>query len=203
MGAFPVTSSAAPSPGQAHQRLTRAIGYADCVLDAVTPQLLSTSTPCHAWNLGMLLEHAVESLAALREGVTDLRVAATPATAPAGSARSAAVLVNAFREQATALLRASAAATGVVPVTVGDHPMPLDCLRTTGALETAVHAWDISQACGQRLPVPAESATDLLGQARLLVPPLDRWPLFAAPVPVPPGSTPSDCLIAYLGRRPG
>jgi uncharacterized protein (TIGR03086 family) len=193
----------APWRGQAHHLLTRAVSYADGVLDAVTPQLLSRSTPCHAWNLRMLLEHAEESLTVLHEGVTAHRVAAsldsTPVR-PTSGASSAAALVSAFRQRATALLCASAQADGDFPVTIGGHPMPLDCLRTAGALEIAVHAWDISQSCGQRLPIPDESATDLLPQACLLVPRLGRHPLFAAPVPAPPRSTSSDRLTAYLGR---
>ena len=194
--------AATPSAGPAHHRLAQAIRYADGVLDAVTPQLLSERTPCHAWNLRMLLEHAGESLVALHEGVTAGRVAASPAQTPAAAdgASSAATLVRAFREQATALLHASAQADGDVPVTIGGHPMPLDCLRTVGALEIAVHAWDISETCGQHLPIPDELATDLLAHALVLVPRLGRHPLFAAPAPVPPRSTSMVRLIAYLGR---
>jgi uncharacterized protein (TIGR03086 family) len=198
-----VTAPAAvPWPGLAHRRLTQAISYADGVLDAVTAQLLSQPTPCHAWNLRMLLEHAEESLGTLHEGITARGVAANPAQTPAlaSGVSSAAALASAFRQRATALRHASAQADGDVPVTIGGHPMPLDCLRTVGALEIAVHAWDISQACGQRLPIPDESATDLLTQAFLLVPRLGRQPLFAAPAPVPPRSTSSDRLTAYLGR---
>ena len=194
--------AAALSPGPAHHRLTQAIGYADGVLDAVTPQLLAQPTPCHAWNLRMLLEHAEESLGALHEGVTASRVAATPAQIPdpVSGASSAAAVVSAIRQRATALLRASAEADRDIPVTIGGHPMPLDCLRTVGALEIAVHAWDISQACGQQLPIPDESATDLLAHALVLVPRVGRHPLFAAPASVPPRSTSSDWLTAYLGR---
>jgi uncharacterized protein (TIGR03086 family) len=187
-----------PWPGQAHRWLTEAIGYADDVLDAVTPQLLPKPTPCHAWNLRMLLEHAGESLAALYEGLTIRRVGQAPATA--SGPNSAPALVSVFRQRATALLHASAQAGSDVPVIIGAHPMPLDCLRATGALEIAVHAWDVSQACGQRLPVPAGLATDLLAQALLLVPRVNRHPLFAEPAPLPAKPTPSDRLTAYLGR---
>ena len=75
--------AAKPWPGQAHHRLTTAVSYADGVLEAVTPQLLSRPTPCHAWNLRMLLEHAEESLAALHEGVTDHRVDVSAPAFPA------------------------------------------------------------------------------------------------------------------------
>lgn len=188
----------APRPSPAHHRLIQAARYADSVLDAVTPHMLSRSTPCRAWNLRMLLEHAHESLAALYEGVTARQVAARPA--PADAASSASALVSGFRQRAAALLRASAQAGDDTLICVDGYPMPLESLLTTGALEIAVHAWDISQACGQCLPIPEESATDLLMQARLLVPPVGRHPLFAEPVPVPPRSTTSDRLTAYLGR---
>ena len=187
----------APWRGQAHHLLTRAVSYADGVLDAVTPQLLSRPTPCHAWNLSMLLEHAEESLAALHEGLTAHRVAPSPAHS---TSASSATLVRVLRERATALLHASGQADSDLPVTIGGYPMPLDCLRTAGALEIAVHAWDISQSCGQRLPIPDEAAADLLAQVRLLVPRLGRHPLFAAPALAPPRSTSSDHLTAYLGR---
>jgi uncharacterized protein (TIGR03086 family) len=194
--------AAAPWPAEAHDRLTQAISYADGILHAVTPQLLSRPTSCHAWNLRMHLEHADESLAALYEGVTDGWVTASPLrTSASGSgASSAAALVSAVRQHAAALLHASAQADGDAPVTIGGHPIPLHCPRTVGALEIAVHAWDISHACGQRLPIPVEQATDLLAQARLLVSRLGRHPLFAAPAPVRRRPTPSNRLTAYLGR---
>lgn len=194
--------AAAPRPGLAHRRLALAVSYADVVLDGVAGQMLSRPTPCHAWNLRMLLEHSAESLATFREGVTSRTVAASPAEVRA-PASDAAGLVSVLRDSATALLRASVeAAAGDAPVIIGGFPLPLDCLRTVGALEIAVHAWDISQACGQRLPIPEESATDLLAQAMLLVPPLGRYPMFAAPAPVAARSTSSDRLTAYLGRPP-
>jgi uncharacterized protein (TIGR03086 family) len=188
--------------GQAYHRLAQAVSYADVVLDAVTPQLLFRPTPCRAWNLRMLLEHAGESLAALYEGFTVSQVAVTPPPAEFIGPSSAPALVRAFRARAAALLDASAEADGGAQVAIGDLAMPLGCLCTTGALEITVHAWDISQACGQSLPIPDEAATDLLAEALLLVPTFDRYPLFAAPVQVPPGSTASDHLTAYLGRSP-
>jgi uncharacterized protein (TIGR03086 family) len=185
-----------------------AIDYADAVLDAVTARQLSQRTPCRAWNLHMLLEHVAESLGTLHEGITVGQVAAHPARPTAlpnsansaDSADSAAALVSAFRRRAAALLDASAQADSDVPVTIGGQLMPLDCLRTVGALEITVHAWDVSRACGQRLTIPEEPASDLLAQALLLVPRLGRAPLFAAPTLAPPRSTSSDLLAAHLGR---
>jgi uncharacterized protein (TIGR03086 family) len=187
--------------GRAHHRLTQAAGYADGALGGVTEALLACPTPCRAWNLGMLLEHVGESLAALNEGVGAQLVALDAAFSRLNPVdRCAATLVGTVRQRTAALLGLSARADGNAPVSVGAHPLPLDCLLTVGALEIAVHAWDISLACGQRRPIPDELAADLLAQAQLLVPRLDREPLFAAPAPVCAPGTPSDQLIAYLGR---
>jgi uncharacterized protein (TIGR03086 family) len=189
---------AEPRPDQVQRRLIQAMDYADEALRAVTPQLLSSPTPCRDWNLRMLLEHVHESVAALHEGVTAGQVAVAPG--PGSGAGTAAGLVGTFRTRATALVRASAESDGDGDITIGGHPLPVDCLRTVAALELAVHAWDISQTCGQRLPIPDDLAADLLAQAHLLVPRSGRSPLFAPPVPPPPRPTPSDRLIAYLGR---
>ena len=210
-------------PGQEHRRLTEALGYADVVLGAVSGRLLSSPTPCREWDLRMLLEHAEDSLAVLLEGLTAQRITGPPApvpsntgpsntgpsdtgpsgTVPPGAARSAADLVGGFRRHAAELLDASARADSGSQVSVDGHPLPVDCLRTVGVLEIAVHAWDISQACGQRLPVPEELAAGLLTQVGLLVPRLGREPLFAAPVQPPTRPTCGERLVAYLGRTAG
>ena len=51
------------------QLLEPAIGYALAAAAAVTPGFLSRPTPCHGWDLGMLLRHASESVAAISEGI--------------------------------------------------------------------------------------------------------------------------------------
>jgi uncharacterized protein (TIGR03086 family) len=200
-------------PGQEHRRLTEALGYADVVLGAVSGRLLSSQTPCREWDLRVLLEHAEDSLAVLLEGLTAQRITGPPApvppdtvpsdTVPPGAARSAADLVGDFRRHAAELLDASARADSGGQVSVDGHPLPVDCLRTVGVLEIAVHAWDISQACGQRLPVPEALAAGLLTQVGLLVPRLGREPLFAAPVQPPARPTCGERLVAYLGRTAG
>jgi hypothetical protein len=71
-----------------------------------------------------------------------------------------------------------------------------------GALEIAVHGWDMSRACGHCQPIPPTLAAGLLAIAPLLVPGTDRHPLFATPVSVPPEAGLSDQLVAFLGRSP-
>jgi uncharacterized protein (TIGR03086 family) len=175
--------------------LEPAIGYALDAIQAVTPDLMSRATPCRGWDLRMLLRHACESLAALGEGArggrVDLRPAAEDATAD---------LVRTFRDRAGLLLGAWTSTTGPPEVAIADRCLPHGILAAVGALEIAVHGWDVSQACGHCRPIPPLLAVDLLEVAPLLVPALGRHPLFAAPVAVAPMAGPSDRLAAFLGR---
>jgi uncharacterized protein (TIGR03086 family) len=176
--------------------LEPAIGYALGAIQAVTPDLLSRATPCRGWDLRMLLRHASESLAALSEGACGGRVGLRPAAEDA-----TADPVRTFRDRAGLLLGAWTSATGPPEViTIADRCLPPSILAAAGALEIAVHGWDMSQACGHCLPIPALLATDLLEVAPLLVPALGRRPLFADPVAVAPTADPSDRLTAFLGR---
>ncbi|WP_173870504.1 hypothetical protein SALCHL_002636 [Streptomyces albus subsp. chlorinus] len=109
-----------------------------------------------------------------------------------------------FRRRAARLLGAWAAAPGRELLTVADAPLTATALALTGAVELAVHGWDIAQATGRPdRPVPAPLAARLLPVARQLVPHEGaRPPLFAPEVPVPRDAPPGDRLLAFLGRVP-
>jgi uncharacterized protein (TIGR03086 family) len=111
--------------------------------------------------------------------------------------------VSALRAQAVKLLAACAAAPDGDPVvTVGGLGLLRSAIAETGAVEVAVHGWDIRVACGDRRPVPSALADELLPLAVLLVPAGTRHGLFADPVRVPRTAGPGDRLVAFLGRRP-
>ena len=87
-------------------------------------------------------------------------------------------------------------------VAIGDRELTVNVAAAAGAIEIAVHGWDISAACGARQPVPPGLAAALLPLAPLLIPRTTRAGLFADPVPVPEAACPGDRLVAFLGRRP-
>jgi uncharacterized protein (TIGR03086 family) len=186
---------------QAHPAglLDQAISYAISAAQDITPGLLRRPTPCQAWDLDTLLRHASESLATLREAIDTAAIRlfpATPAGVPGDPART-------FRDQARRLLHAWATTSCQRPlINVAGCPLPASVMEAAGALEIATHAWDISQASGHHRPIPPALASDLLAIAPLLLPPTGRHPLFAAPVTVPPETSPSDQLVAFLGRHP-
>jgi uncharacterized protein (TIGR03086 family) len=177
--------------------LEQAISYAgQSVLD-VTPALLPRPTPCRGWNLEMLLRHAAESLAALHDATVTGHVALIPASgAPADDP------ARAFRDQAVLLLTARAIAGQHQVIGVGDLPLPAIAIEGAGAIEIAVHGWDIAQACGRNRPIPDALAASLLAMAPLLIPETGRHPLFSPPVTAAAEAGPGDRLVAYLGRSP-
>jgi hypothetical protein len=78
--------------------------------------------------------------------------------------------------------------------------MPAGQVTAIGAIEMAVHAWDVSQACGTGQPIPEPLAAALLPTAVILISDEDRPCQFAPARRVPAGVTASDRLTAFLGR---
>jgi uncharacterized protein (TIGR03086 family) len=178
--------------------LEQAIGYATLSVLDVTPALLPRSTPCRGWNLDMLLRHACESLAALHDGTVTGHIGLIPA---APDRNPAADPVRTFRDRAGRLLAAWAAGHRHRVLDIGNLPLPAIAMECAGALEIAVHGWDISQAWGQRRPIPDTLAARLLAVAPLLIPETGRHPLFGPPVTARAPAGPGDRLVAYLGRK--
>jgi uncharacterized protein (TIGR03086 family) len=184
--------------------LERALGYALGQLHAVTSADLARPTPCPQWDLRGLLMHMDDSLIALQEAL-DLACVGPPASDGAepayGPADSAISLVGGLRGHASRLLGALAEA-GEELVWVGGFPVPVSIVTSAGAVDVAVHGWDVARACGRVQPIPERLATEMLRISPLLISCADRPALFAAPVPVPDLASASDRLVAYLGREP-
>ena len=174
--------------------LRRAVHYAIASADLIEPPLLAVPTPCGAWNLAMLLIHLSESMDAIAEGLTCGAVALMP-TASLGDEPG-----NVRSGCARLLAAIPAAPTGEL-VGIADLALTDNALAYAGAMEIAVHGWDIAVACGHPRPIPAELASPLLKAADLLLPASARPDLFAEPLCPPVPATPSGTLLAFLGRR--
>lgn len=184
--------------------LERALGYTLGQLHAVTSADLARPTPCREWNLRALLMHMDDSLTALQEAL-DLAWVEAEASGEAepgyGPADSGISLVGRLRGHASRLLGALAGASDGL-VWVGGLPMPVSIVTSAGALDVAVHGWDVTRACGRAQPIPEGLAAEMLEISPLLITSTDRPALFAAPVPVSSLADASDRLVAYLGRDP-
>jgi uncharacterized protein (TIGR03086 family) len=179
--------------------LERAISYTLGNLHTVTSAALSRPTPCREWTLSQLLAHVNDSFIALQEAIDLGEVGLSPV---AEQADPAAGLVSLLRSRAGRLLGAFTS-SGDDMVSVGGCPLATSIVTRAGAVEIAVHGWDVGQACGLPRPIPPELAAELLALAPPLVTDTDRPVRFAPQVTVSPQASPSDRLVAFLGRHPG
>ena len=181
--------------------LEHAVSYALASAGQATPQLLPLATPCEGWDLRTLLLHLTDSLAVLADAMRADHIALAPPPPP--DPTTATDPLPCLRRQARDLLGACAAAGAQQRlVAIADRELTTSMITAAGAIEIAVHGWDISAACGIPRPIPPPLAAALLPLAPLLIPRATRTGLFAAPVPVPEPADPSDRLIAFLGRQP-
>jgi uncharacterized protein (TIGR03086 family) len=70
-------------------------------------------------------------------------------------------------------------------------------------LDTTTHSWDVARATGQRAELPDELATTVLVVAHGIVDDdTRRFAGIAPAVPVAADASPTDQLVAFLGRQP-
>jgi uncharacterized protein (TIGR03086 family) len=176
--------------------LERAVGYARTVVRQVRPEDLTRTTPCAGWDLLALMRHFNESVATLREAVEHGCV--FPGPAPRTGFPDD--VLAAFDRQCGLLLATWDERRGHAAVAVGGDPVNGVVLANTGAVEVAVHAWDVAQACALAVEIPAGLAGELLDVARWVVP-RPRRPQFGPEVAAR-GAGADERLVAFLGRRP-
>ncbi len=179
--------------------LTEAARYLFQNLLLVREADLAAPTPCGEWDLRRLLRHVRASLAEVADVLAardvDGGAGRAAGSDPVGAVRAA--IVD-FVLAAQALK-----APGVSGrwCEIQGRRLPAKTVVHVGAIEMAVHAWDIAQACGIDRPLPSGIASALLWVS----PPLARAGLaghvFAEPLPAPATATPSEQLLALFGRR--
>lgn len=195
--------------------MERALGYTLGSLQLVTPELVGRPTPCRDWDLGALLWHMHESLRTLHEAIVVGRLGVDADGPPfhsyagqgsrsrtQGSAPAVMQTVRELRSLGCRLVGAWVNAGDVPDVVIRDHVLSPSIVAAAGATEIAVHGWDVGRACGADRPIPPDLAEEILWLCPLFVTDDDRGRRFAAPVRVPAAASPSDRLVAFLGRRP-
>ena len=170
---------------------------------AVPADGLDAPTPCSLWNLQELLDHTIDSLTMVTDAVAGAPASVDEAgpDTPDVQALGSTPWDRAIAELAARSRRAWEA-PGVMDRTVelpiGTLPAPT--VASAALLEVVLHGWDISQAGGEAAEIPDALALPVLEFARRPVVDANRGDNFAADLGI--GDTPSDQLVAYLGRKP-
>ena len=153
------------------------------VLAGLRPSDLRLPTPCAAWNVTQVLQHAAGDQLGFAAAITGEGWPAYDPFAPSGELDGDFDAFVAFVEES---MRASAAAWATVAADATEAPTPLPQGRMAGwlgagacGLDAAVHAWDVAVATGQPSPLPDALAAQLLPVARELVEPLRAYGAYA------------------------
>ena len=183
--------------------LAQVAAYTAEAVSAVTAKDLSAPTPCAQWDLLSLLLHVNRSLGYLIASLEDSGRRLS-AAGPAGSPQIAGMLDGDASEviAAAVLHRTERFVRAHETIRTGRRPGACDAVAAVGAIEIAVHSWDIARACGIVSPLPDVPAAELLDLAVALLDDAGRPAFFASAVTAPPHAGPGDRLIALLGRDP-
>jgi uncharacterized protein (TIGR03086 family) len=162
---------------------------------------LSAPTPCPGWDLRRLLSHVRTSLADVADvlGARDFDPGPGRAAADTDPSDPIAALRAAIVEF---LLASTSLPLAGRRCEIQGRTLPAKIVVYVGAIEMALHAWDIAQACRTDRPIPSDVASALLWVAPPLAAAGLAGHVFAEPLASPTTATPSDQLLALFGRQP-
>jgi uncharacterized protein (TIGR03086 family) len=158
---------------------------------------LDAPTPCGRWNLRDLLDHTIDTLEVFADAV------AGPAGPPGTAARGGGDLSWAAAiAELSSRSRRGWSTPGALERTYEMRfgTMPGHIAASANLLEVVVHGWDISQATGEASDIPVELAEPILEFAQMSIGEEQRGEQFAQDMGT--GDTPSERLLAFLGRKP-
>jgi uncharacterized protein (TIGR03086 family) len=161
------------------------------------------ATPCEAWNVTQVLQHA-----ALDQQAWGSILAGTPGPgenpfAPSGELGAEPLAYADHALDASAASWTAIGTAGTVPTPLPQGEMTPGDAAAAAALDAAIHAWDIAMATGQGSPLTPELARSLLPVARSIVEPLRAYGAYAQALRTEDGALDDAVLLSYLGRRPG
>lgn len=174
--------------------LEQTFDHAQGVIAGVRVDQYDDKTPCAEWSVRDLLDHMVGVVAGLGSAAAGndpapFELSDDPA-AQFQSAAAAAML--AWRNP------------GVLDAIIdaGPGPMPGRVLAGINLLDTATHTWDLATATGQPATLPDAVAGAALEASRATISPEIRPGRFGPEVDAASGASPTDVLVAFLGRTP-
>ena len=183
------------SPPRPVAVLDSAVTWTSDCLQLARNSPLDVPTPCADWDLGQLLTHMEDSLIAFQEAAEHGRVRDFSLHSGKGPSVDRVIRLGCGMRAAWHARLTSA------PITISDLALGRDTTVLVGALEIAVHGWDVARATGQSRRLPEDLAVRLYDVALAVVPSEARGTRFAPAVEVPPSAPTSTRLLAHLGRR--
>jgi uncharacterized protein (TIGR03086 family) len=183
--------------------LEGAFGSTGRIVAKVTPEVLGAPTPCADWDVRAVLEHATNVVAmfagtASRTGV--------PTELPSDAGKWVSDPVPTFERVTKTTLAAwsePGALEGTCCLPTG-REVPASIAIQIGFIDALVHGWDLAKALDLDPTLDPALATAALEASRMIMSDHLRGPngAFGAEVSVGSTASPTDQLVAFLGRRP-
>lgn len=175
--------------------LDPAVDYLIEAVSLVGTDDLARPTPCDDWDLCGLLSHVADVGDAL------LGMAANGALELSVTDRPVDEVVAVVRDR-TANIRARLRNTVAQADASSDDQIEWAThAATSGAVEFAVHGWDVLVAMGRRSDLPADLAATLLTITSQAIPDEARGDQFAEVVTLRASGNPSAQLMSFMGRN--
>jgi uncharacterized protein (TIGR03086 family) len=178
---------------------TRIVGIGDTPLDA--------PTPCDQWDLRQLINHAVNAaatIAGVLSSPADVDAWGRDAVMPEEMANTDAGWprpVERYDEVTSTITEAVRSdVSGQTFLMHGARQRPVVLARAV-MFDSVVHGWDVAKATGQDPTIPDALTNALIGFASGL-PDGVRGLVFGPKVELPASASPTDRLVALLGRQP-
>jgi uncharacterized protein (TIGR03086 family) len=183
--------------------LDGAFGSTGRILAKVTPAVLSAPTPCADWDVRAVLEHATNVVAMFAGTASRTRVATE---LPSESSAWVGDPVPTF-DRVTKTTLAAWSEPGALEGTCrlpSGREVPASMAIRIGFIDALVHGWDLAKALDLDPTLDPTLATAALEASRMIMRDDLRGPngAFGAEVTVGREASPTDQLVAFLGRRP-
>jgi uncharacterized protein (TIGR03086 family) len=174
--------------------LDQTFDHAQGVIAGVRVDQYDDKTPCAEWSVRDLLDHMIGTVAGLGSA------AAGSAPAPFELGDDPAAQFRAVADAAMQAWRRPGVLDEIIDA--GPGPMPGRVLAGINLLDTATHTWDLATATGQPAALPDDVAAAAMEASRATISPEIRPGRFGPEVNLPSGGSPTDALVAFLGRNP-
>ena len=182
--------------------LTRAHARLRDVVAGVPEGAWGAPTPCGEWTVRQVLNHARLDQQAYGAAITGSGWPdADPFHPVDGLEADAAAALDKVLADVADVYGGLSADAEEVATPLG--PLPFRVAAAAGAMDAAVHAWDIAVATGQESPLDDDLAAGIgLAADRLADHLRNAFGVFAAAREVPAGAGRAEALLAFLGRDP-
>ena len=178
--------------------LAQTFDHAVRVVAGVQPDQLDGATTCRDWDVRALVAHMTGVVMNMGRGASGAELLADINAVPVEPDFG-----TQFRGEADRTLAAWVARGLDGEVNVGAGPMPARVGIGINVFDTATHSWDIARATGQDANLPDDVAATALAACQSIVTDDTRkFAGFDPAVAVGAAGSPTEQLVAFLGRQP-